>query len=91
MGVRIEGTAVLPTVETFEVMAQNATSFRVWMAVQTQWRVVAGLGGIAWLGLDYTAVDVVLRRSAVESADEVFADLMEMEAEALDVFGKVER
>lgn len=88
---QIEGAPVQSQPEALEIMAQNVTSFRVWMACQTQWRVAAGLGGIVWLGLDYPAVDVVLRRSAVENADEVFADLMEMEAEALDVFGKVER
>lgn len=91
MGVQIEGATVQPAAESFEIMAQNAISFRVWMACETQWRVAAGMGGIVWLGLDYGAVDVVLRRSAVVEADEVFADLMEMEAEALGVFGKVER
>lgn len=87
----IEGAPKAPVTATLEIMAQNATSFRVWMACQTQWRVAAGMGGMAWLGLDYTAVDVILRRTKVANDDEVFADLMEMEAEALDVFGKVER
>ena len=49
------------------------------------------MAGTAWLGLDYTAVDVVLRRAAVEHPEEVFADLMDMEAEALTAFAEVER
>lgn len=67
-------------------MAQNGPAVRAWLAVETQWRVVAGLGGIVWLGLDYAAVDVVLRRLPIDGADQVFADLMIMETEALEVF-----
>lgn len=91
MGVQIEGAVAQPSAQTFEIMAQNTATFRVWMACETQWRVASGLGGMVWLGLDYNAVDVVLRRRHIENGDEVFADLMEMEAEALNVFAKVER
>lgn len=43
--------------------------------------------GIHWIGLDYTAVDVVMRRSKVDDA--VFEDLRLMEAVSLEVFGEI--
>jgi hypothetical protein len=91
MGHQVEAETKTPVVEGLEVMAQNIASFRVWKACETQWRVISGMGGTAWLGLDYNAVDVVLRRAAVAEPDEVFADLMDMEAEALAAFAEVER
>jgi hypothetical protein len=42
---------------------------------------------VVWIGLDYVAVDVVLRRMGL--GDEVFADLQVMERAALDVFAEV--
>lgn len=72
--------------DAFEVMAQNVDAVGTWLAVETQWRAMVGPGRIAWLGLDYAGVDVVLRRSRVADADKVFADLMVMESEALMVF-----
>lgn len=79
--------------DAIEIMAQNVPTYRVWRACETQWRVLAGLSGSAFLGLDYSAVDVVLRRAGttIGHPDEVFADLMEMEAEALSVFAEGER
>lgn len=76
--------------EAFEVMAQNADSLQLWLAVETQWRLAIGLGGSSWLGLDYSAVDVVLRRVGLSKAraNEVFGDLMVMEAAALSTFGE---
>ena len=86
MGVQVDQAAVPAGDDAFEVMAQNADALRAWLAVETQWRVAAGLGGIVWLGLDYAAADVVLRRLDIPGADRVFADLMTMETEALAVF-----
>lgn len=72
--------------EGFEVMADNWQSVCTFLACETQWRVVAGFAGLIWLGLDYTAVDMVMRRSGVP--DPVFEDLQVMEAEALATFGE---
>lgn len=88
MGVGIEGGSQQAP-EAFEIMGPNAAALRAWLACETQWRVAAGMGGIVWLGLDYSAVDVVLRRGGF--ADGVFADLMVMETEALSVFGEKDR
>ena len=45
------------------------------------------MSGFFRLGLDYAALDVVLRRNG--SADHVFFDVMEMERAALAVFREV--
>ena len=52
-----------------------------WLAVQTQWRIAPSGRAI---GLDYSAVDVALRRLGIEDADgELFAGLQVMEVAAL--------
>lgn len=53
-----------------------------WLRVQTQWR--TGPSGV--IGLDYTAVDVVLRRN--KAGDEVFDGLQIMERAALRELAK---
>lgn len=87
MGVALEGSAGLPAAsEAFEVMLANAGAVEAFLACETQWRVAAGMGGLTWLGLDYGAVDVVLRRTGLEDPDRVFRDLQVMESAALSVF-----
>lgn len=72
-----------------EVLPANWPSVMAWLDCETQWRAVAGRAGIIWLGLDYQAVDVVLRRTA--APDGVFADLQLMERIALDVMSEASR
>ncbi len=67
-------------------MPANWKSVCAFLDCQTQWRAVATLAGVVWLGLDYQAVDVVMRRLDLDSA--VFADIQVMEREALDVFAE---
>ncbi|MDR5655410.1 DUF1799 domain-containing protein [Ruixingdingia sedimenti] len=67
-------------------MPVNWSSVCAFLACETQWRAVATLAGVIWLGLDYPAVDVVLRRQG--APDAVFADLQIMEAAALEVFAE---
>lgn len=76
------------TNETIEIMPQNWPSVNAFFACQTQWRVVARMGELIWLGLDYLAVDVVLKR--IEGAADSFDDLREMEHAALEVFAEGE-
>ncbi|WP_320200494.1 DUF1799 domain-containing protein [Agrobacterium sp. rho-13.3] len=69
--------------EAFKVFAPNWESVTAFLACETQWRVLAGAAKLVWLGLDYVAVDIVLRRYEFPNA--VFADLQVMELEALSV------
>lgn len=61
----------------------NWPSFTAWLACETQWRTAGHMAAITWIGLDYTAVDIVLRRR--EFAAYVFEDLQAMEEAALEV------
>ena len=71
--------------DVFEVQPANWPAVTAFLACETQWRVAAGLAGLVWIGLDYGAVDVVLRRIGSDAA---FADLQVMEDAALDVFSE---
>lgn len=84
MGVTVAPTTTSPS-DSFEVMRANWPSVSALLACETQWRGVAGADGrLVWTGLDYAAVDVVLRRQRADDA--VFGDLRVMEAEALQTF-----
>ena len=72
-------------------MLANADTLDAWLSCETQWRVVAGLGGVSWLGLDYSGVNVVLDRLGFTSPKQVFADLQIMEGTALATFGERDR
>lgn len=87
MGFAIEPEEIpAPADEGFEIWSENWDSLRAFLAVETQWRVVTAGPVLIWLGLDYTAVDVVLRRR--NAPEHVFEDLQEMEAAALAVFSE---
>tara|TARA_R110000868_G_scaffold368852_1_gene631978 strand:- start:5867 stop:6133 length:267 start_codon:yes stop_codon:yes gene_type:complete len=85
MGIAVEASPEALADEVMEIMPDNWDSLRAWIACETQWRVVPRLKELVWLGLDFPAVDVVLRRRGC--ADHVFEDLCTMERAALDVLG----
>ena len=87
MGVMVEGGQCRTTEDDFEVWPENWDSIMAWVACETQWRALTGLCGLFWLGLDYPAVDVVLRRR--EAPAIVFNDLQHMERAALAVLNEV--
>jgi len=71
-------------------MPANWDSVIAFLNCETQWVVVVSMVGLIWWGLDYQAVDIVLRRTRVADADAVFADLQLMEGAALEVLGEVQ-
>ncbi|MDQ0454657.1 DUF1799 domain-containing protein [Rhizobium paknamense] len=71
------------------VAACNWQSLTAFLACDTQWRVVGvGLGGMIWIGLDYTACDVVFRRG--HFADQAWDDVRVMEEAALPILNSGE-
>jgi len=66
-----------------EVWPDNWNAFEVFAALQTQWR--SGMSGPT--GLDYTALDPVMRLQGIKKRDrqEVFAGVRVMEIAALEV------
>lgn len=66
---------------------ENWPIVELWMRVQTQWR----SSGFGPTGLDYGAVDVVMRRLRIDDPDgELFEGLQVMEIEALKVLRESE-
>jgi hypothetical protein len=47
--------------EHFEVLPDCWSALELFLALQGQWRVVAGFGGVFYQGLDYPAVESLLR------------------------------
>lgn len=63
-------------------------SLTAFLDLATQWQVVVGASGrLIWLGIDYVAADVVLRRRGAGEA--VFADIRAMEQAAIKVLNEV--
>lgn len=86
MGVSVEAQEGPRRAAAFEVLRANAEAIEAWLGCETQWRCVsAASGSILWLGLDYVAVDVVLRRGKWTDPDQLLADLQVMEGAALEV------
>nr|WP_245258663.1 DUF1799 domain-containing protein [Methylopila sp. M107] len=74
--------------DDFDVWAPNWAAVTAFLALDTQWRVVARWGGgFVYLGLDYPAVDVVLRRRKADEA--TFDDLRLMEGAAIEVLNEL--
>lgn len=66
------------------VAACNWQSLMAFLDCDTQWRVAGvGMAGMLWIGLDYTACDIVFRRKGYP--DPVFQDLRVMEEAALPI------
>lgn len=80
-----------PADTAIEVWDVHWEIFCVFRACGTQWRVVGTAHALLHLGLDYPGVEVVMRRllRRETDADAAFADLQEMEAEALPILNEV--
>ena len=84
MGLKVEVTP--EEQEVIEIMPANHATFDAFLSCHTQWRVAATMAGIIWLGLDYTAVRLVL--DDLDAPKHVFADLRLMEAEVLPIMNE---
>lgn len=87
MGAPIEASSIVKNSEVFEVWPANWDSVTAFLHCETQWRSVATLSALIWTGIEYPALDVVLRR--LNSPAHVFDDVRLMERAALDVFREV--
>ncbi|WP_107339185.1 DUF1799 domain-containing protein [Agrobacterium pusense] len=86
MGVQV--TAAPDVEDNIQIMANAWDSYIAFRACETQWRMVIGLSGLIWLGLDYSACKLVL--DDIGAPAHAFADLRYMEAAALRVLNEVD-
>jgi hypothetical protein len=77
--------------DVFNIWDINAAALDLFLSVQSQWRVlaIAGFGGgaLIWQGLDYSALDVTMRRRKADDA--LFDDILVMEDAAIRAFLEV--
>jgi len=72
-----------------EVFPDCWMALSVFQAMATQWRILAGVGGVMHLGLEYPALEVVLRRRVpAAQRQSVWQDVMVMESAALAELNK---
>lgn len=74
----------------FELWGENLPAFEVFQLCVRQWRVVAGMSRLVYLGLEMTAVDVALQRLQVpqDKQRELLHKLTVMEDEGLVVLNR---
>lgn len=80
-------TVAAQPAEMMEIMPNNWESFTAFIACQTQWRMLAGMGGVIWTGLDYGSSKLVLDDRNAKPG--VFADVRRMESAALPILNEV--
>lgn len=61
---------------------ENVEPLRLFLSVQSQWRIVAGFGRAFWAGLDYPGVEAAARMMGLRMTPRLFDDLQVMETEA---------
>lgn len=69
----------------FELWQENAAVFNAFTCLSTQWRMLAGMAGVAYQGLDYQAIPTVLRMLSLPELPDTFNDLRAMELAALPI------
>lgn len=70
-----------------QVWAWHATAVRLFQAMRTQWCAVgAGMGGVLFIGLNYSALPVVEQRLGLVCDEATFEALQTMEREGVRCF-----
>ncbi|WP_404462902.1 DUF1799 domain-containing protein [Vreelandella aquamarina] len=71
----------------FEVWEEHWPALELFLAMRTQWRVVAGMGGAHHQGIDYTALygHPKFARLGFDEQDSLLAQIQHIEAGAVEV------
>lgn len=63
----------------------HAPAWHAFLAVSRQWRTASvGMGGIVWIGLDYSATEAGLRQAGITIDTTIWAGLQLIEAGAIE-------
>lgn len=84
LGLRLEREEEDRAPESFAVWPENWDALELFLACDTQWRVVQGMGASRVLGFDYQGVEIVMRHVGTKRAERTkrFAQLQVMERAA---------
>lgn len=72
----------------FYVFEENWPALEIFLDMQTQWRVIATMGGAVYQGLDYSALISVVGLKCGDNAKQIFDDVRAIEKGALSNLGK---
>lgn len=64
--------------------AEHTEALDVFLACRTQWRIIAGMSGAHHQGLDYPAMESVMRMKGVDDPSDTLAKIQHIEAGALE-------
>lgn len=76
--------------DDFEVWEENWDSLLFFLNVSTQWNVVAGMGGLFYIGLNHTAIESEMNMRGIrkQRRAQLCDDLLMMERAALPLLNK---
>ena len=74
--------------DVFEVDYQNWDALRVFQSCATQWRVIAHMSGVIYQGLEYTAVESVMRMLRIKKPHKSFLSVQFIERGYLEKMGE---
>lgn len=78
-----------PAIEVWEGYRPALEAF---LAISGQWRTAsAGLGGLVWIGLDYTAARAGLEMAGIALSPETWAQVQSIEAGAREALNRRDR
>lgn len=74
-----------------EVWPENWPALEIFLMCRTQWRIISGIGGASYQGLDYTALNSVIdRKVKPKKRERMFDDVLIIESGALPELNRKE-
>lgn len=76
--------------EHFEVFEENWETVEIFLELGSQWRVIAGMGGVIHQGIDMPSLESLFRIRGVpqENQHSLFKDILKMQTAASDVLNR---
>ena len=71
-----------------ELWPEHVQPFRLFTECETQWRLVVGMSGVRYQGLDYTALHALMQIYGVNNMSHCLRCIRTLERGALKVFNK---
>lgn len=79
------GVASAP--DTIDLWPEHEQVWAIWLALENAWNIISGMAGMAYLGLDRSQAESVMRMAGIKKRDRLamLSDLLTLEAAALPI------
>lgn len=77
--------------EDLEIFPENMPAVRLFFDLSTQWRISGGINGNRYTGLDYSAVESLMRIRETPNPSSILDDLIVMERAAISALRMIEQ